>query len=519
MIGVLFPYTAVRSGRILLAAIRRSCSETMVYPVTLADIDAWDTLAVVDAPDEWAASLIEWMKGSGRKMLMFGKPPVGLAEFLEWRWGSWPEAFEAMAKSAPATPGRSCASALSVVYAGRAGLLGGRAWRRPFERFDFSNEWNNLGYGRIEVTNSHWSVSTAVDTGVHEVACIEADGQSYGSYSALADFSDSALLWFNRSVGPCDSFEWRLVENFISSYRCEELSCKPVLLEVPLGYDAVVTSRLDCDEDVESSRPLFQLYLEKEVPFTLAVHTSNLAERRHHRILREVLDNGGAVLSHTATHAPRWGGSYEAALKEARASAAALKDVTGCSPRYAVAPFHHAPHYALQALSDAGYSGCIGGVINCDPQFLMARGGRPAGLPEAFVGHSQQCMLHGDCLQVSGDPIEIYKSAFRIAEETKTLFGYLDHPFSERYAYGWSGEGQRLEIHERFLDYMTADGRAVLFMDEESAMDFIQYKSKVIILGQGGEYKIHLPFQEVKYSLAVEYKGECRAACDGGVVQ
>src|SRR5690606_27172436 len=110
---------------------------------------------------------------------------------------------------------------------------------------------------------------------------------------------------------------------------------------------------------------------------------------------------------------------------------------------YAVSPFHQSPQYALEALCDVGYSGCIGGIIRNDPEFLLARGGELAGFPVGFIGHSQQCMLHGDCLLEAGDPLAIYKMAFDQALETRSLFGYLDHPFSERYQYGWVDEESR----------------------------------------------------------------------------
>jgi hypothetical protein len=295
----------------------------------------------------------------------------------------------------------------------------------------------------------------------------------------------SAVLWFNRTVGPCDSFEWRIVENFLSSYRAADLPCHPVLSEIPWGFDAAITSRLDCDEDVESARSLFQAYQRMGVPFSLAVHTQNLAVEGHYAILRDLLADGGAVLSHTATHAPNWGGSYAAALHEGLSSAQLIEQGIGQRPRYAVSPFHQTPPYALQGLSDAGYAGCIGGIIRNDPEFVLARGGSLADLPPGFVGHSQQCMLHGHSMLAEGDPLAIFKQAFDLAFETRTLFGYLDHPFSPRYAYGWSDEVARAAVHEEFVAYIRARTVKPLFMNEEAAMDFLRVRALTQVVLDG----------------------------------
>ena len=66
--------------------------------------------------------------------------------------------------------------------------------------------------------------------------------------------------------------------------------------------------RLDCDEDVESARELWALYRNLDVPFSIAIHTAHLSEKKNHVLPREILAFGGTILSHSATHAPNWGG-------------------------------------------------------------------------------------------------------------------------------------------------------------------------------------------------------------------
>lgn len=176
--------------------------------------------------------------------------------------------------------------------------------------------------------------------------------------------------------------------------------------------------------------------------------------------------------------------------------------------RYAVSPFHQSPGYALHALADIGYQGCIGGIIRNDPEFVLARGGELAGLPAGFIGHSQQCMLHGECMLAEGDPLAIFKQAFDLARDTGTLFGYLDHPFSERYAYGWQDERSRIDAHRALVAYIRQSSDKPLFMNEDIAMDFVRAKSLTQVVAGGDGYRIAAaPVHVGDLAFAVEYKG------------
>ena len=135
----------------------------------------------------------------------------------------------------------------------------------------------------------------------------------------------------------------------------------------------------------------------------------------------------------------------------------AEEHVPGLAVRFAVSPFHQNPTFVPVALARAGYQGFVGGTIACHPEYLMARGGIVPCGPDGFISHSQSCMLHGDCLLGDDDPLRIYKKAFCNAKETGQFFGYLDHPFSERYTYGWTNETERLKAHGDFLDFMMAE--------------------------------------------------------------
>jgi len=524
VIGVLSSGSAAVAARLVQAALRRSVGVGQVVAVTRNSLKACplSVLVAVNVPDEFAGVLIDWLAQAGRKLIVFGRIPHALASHLNCKAvGEIGEMAEA-ARCAPAASGSTSESRAAVRYTPLVTALGAREWKRPFERFDFTDEWNNLGFGAIRADGSIWSAGEPVN--VPEAALLAAvtiDEEHRFAYAAFWNDAASSVLWFNRAVGPCDSFEWRVVENFLSGYRARELYCQPVLSEIPWGYDAVITSRLDCDEDIESARLLRDTYRRLGVPFSLAVHTANLGNQANHALLKELAaDPDAAILSHTATHAPDWGGSYAAALWEGTESARLIESVVSRPVRYAVSPFHQTPHYALEGLADAGYAGCIGGIIRNDPEFLLARGGMLADMPSGFVGHSQQCMLHGDCMLAEGDPLAVFKAAFDVAYETKSLFGYLDHPFSERYQYGWRTETERIAAHEEFISFIRTRTSRPLFVNEEVAMDFLLAKSLHDVVEDGDGFLVK-PMWRIEQSLplAVEYRGECVNVSDGGRLQ
>lgn len=507
MIGILTSHRSSEAGRIVVAAIRRSVSRTQASWIARDSLQKHEIIVGIDLPDIWGREVLEWMQSGGKKILLLGSIPEVLAENLGFTKTSFPLGMDGAVRSAAAVTGTSAQSPVSIVYNERSRILGASSWSRPAERFDFTDEWNNLGYGALRFDGSCWSISSPYDAGDATIASLLLDSEHVASYAALVEHDRASVLWFNRSVGPCDSFEWRLVERFLSSHRHHDLPCQPVISEIPFGYDAAITSRLDCDEDVESARSLWKAYEEHQVPFSLAVHTFNLADQRHHSILRELLAADGAVLAHSATHAPHWGGSYDSALQEASQSKELLEKVTGHPIHYAVAPFHQAAPYALQALSDAGYRGCIGGIIRNDPEFLMARGGELESTPSGFIGHSQQCMLHGECMLREGDPLAVFKQAFDRAYETGILFGYLDHPFSERYSYGWSDEQSRTGAHLKLIQHIREKAGNPIFLNEDQAMDFLWQRSRVEILEQDSAF-VTLSRDADMSSMGVEYRGK-----------
>lgn len=521
MIGVLAPHSATIAADLVTAALVRSLSASQVRRISPAAVESLQPkiLLIINPPVEWAEMLLGWLESGCRKLVIFGQLPDPLIEHFKLERTTWPDLPEEWSRSAPAPTYGFSESTGEILYEALAEKFYAGHWRRPMERFDFTDEWNNLGYGAIRADDSIWALADPlVANNACRLASVFVGECNIATYSALFEDTKYSALWFNREVGPIDSYEWCLVERFLASWRHEELPCNPVLQEIPWGYEAAVTMRLDCDEDIESARSLREAYHAMGVPFSLAVHTANLDNPSHHAILREMASAGESILSHTATHAPNWGGSYEAALVEARESCLRLQAVTGQLVRYAVSPFHQSPPYALAALADVGFSGCIGGIIRNDPEFLLARGGSLADLPNGFVGHSQQHMLHGDCMLTEGDPLAIFKQAFDRAKETSTIFGYLDHPFSERYQYGWTDEATRIAVHQALIEYIRSSTPSTLFLSENDALDFLASKSEWQVLEKDSQFMLQsADLKPIKLVPTVEFAGRQFGAVAGKV--
>ena len=124
---------------------------------------------------------------------------------------------------------------------------------RPFTRFDFMEEWNNLGFGRIRTDGSIWAVQGGIiPVQARELAGLfvrteNSTAQYAGSYLTLYDTPERSVLWCDRPVGPVDSTEWTIIERFLCDWRADTLPCLPCLQGTPAGCSALATMRLDCD--------------------------------------------------------------------------------------------------------------------------------------------------------------------------------------------------------------------------------------------------------------------------------
>lgn len=353
---------------------------------------------------------------------------------------------------------------------------------RYFYRFDFTDEWNNLGYGAITTNGGIWSVSNSLNTiNATGIATVYKDTEEESVFISLKDFDHSSVLFVNREIGTIDGLDWVIVEDFLSSYRVDDLPCLPLISDIPAGYNAVVSSRLDCDQSIINTKPLVDLYKKYDIDISLAISTGINIDTNDIAFLNTFYDNGGAVLSHTINHHEYWGESYEVAYDEALGSKLWLeKNIIHLKKlKYAVSPFHSNKPYSVQALNDAGYEGFISGIIHNDPEYLMTASGVVPFVEDSIITHSEQCMLHGDCYHRNNNSLDIYKQSFRNHYSAKKMFGYLDHPFGE-YDYGWKSEEERLSVHQEFLIYInTFEG--IKWMTSPEILDFVVDKSSIDI--------------------------------------
>lgn len=468
-------------------------------------------LVVVNSNQDGPPGLLRWLVSGPRKLVVFGEMPTELARHLGVEIDGVLGLDEADYLAKPASPGTGQESNGRIRYTSISHDLGGFEWQRPLCRYDFADEWNNLGYGAIKPGSTIWSLGGKYQFSAgDELAIVERNGDDrLGAYAGLFARQHHSVLWFNRPVGPIDSYEWRLIENFLSGHRADELPIQPIISEIPFGYDAVVTARLDCDEDVASAESLVEFYAARGVPLSLAILTRLLDDPKAIAMIQKTKAHGGSILSHSASHPSYWGGCYDRAYEEAQKSAEHLFVALGEAPKYAVSPFHQTPKYALTALAAAGYEGCVGGVISAEPAFNMARGGQLAGMDIGFVGHTQQCMLHGDCMLSDANPLAVYHRSFQLAFETRSMFAYLDHPFSERYQYGWDSEAARQEAHADMLDFVSKLAQNPLFLNLDDTLDFLQRKSIVEIASTNDGFLINAPgFVHDGLAICVEYGGE-----------
>jgi len=508
------------------AALVRSFSVTQVqwFPYENLDWAAISPSQVVCLlnPSNTERHLLHQLATGGRKLLLLGHLGAQLAADLglevapliadSQHWGT-----------VRPTEDKTCDASLAAVCYDHHPLTARLSLKhRPLSRYDFTNEWNTLGFGRIAIDDSPWSLcQQAQSVGATALASVNDDrDHPLTLYAAIADQTDSSVLWFNRAVGPLDGLEWVIIETFCSDYRADDLACIPHVREVPAGYAGAVTMRLDCDQAIATARPLFELYQDMGVPLSLAVVTELPPQAADMAFLRTVLASGGAVVSHSCTHPPNWGVNYDAALQEAQRSrqwlAAHLPEAEPV--RYAVSPFHQNPPYAVRALADAGYCGFVGGIIHNDPEYLLGRSGQVPWCEAAIVSHSQQCMLHGDCYHRYGNSVAPFCESFSHHWQAGSLFGYLDHPFSATYQYGWDSEAERLAAHAALLKFIQShDG--LWFPNLVQGLEFVRKRSLVRLRVDGANHlQIHwqsttVPLQAVP-PLQVRWRGATITVAD-----
>jgi len=455
--------------------------------------------------------IIQQISASPSKIIILGKVPAVIASDLGLEIEELSDAASTWDQCDAAPLYDFSESSARIRYGALPDGLECHITDRPLLRYDFLDEWNNLGYGHVRTDGSMWSLTCrakSVSSKCALLASVYQGDENLTVYTSLSTLNQSDILWVNRAVGFIDTQEFRLLETFITNYKGDRLPCLPLIREVPYGYDAMISMRLDCDESIASASTLFELYRDRKIPYSLAVKTAQETSEVDYVLLREIVSQGGSILSHTVNHKNNWGVDMDDAQAEARESKKWILENVKNSKRieYAVSPFHQNPDYAVQALALEGYKGFISGIICNDPQYLVSRAGEVCAVDD-IVTHSQQCMLHGDCLLKNGnDQLAIYKKSAESCIKSGAIFGYLDHPFSERYQYGWLSEKQRIDIHREWIEFLQLFGM-VLFESEEKVLDQVRTKASAKIWLENEAVRFDIGNNLSKYPLAYEFKG------------
>ena len=475
-------------------------------------INIFSSVHVFINPSDSDLDYLESITENKRKIILLGKLPPKIASLVGLEITGLPDDVSEWDWCQPAPVYGFSESKTRIFYPNKVEQLQSPISDRPLLRYDFAEEWNNLGFGHVRTDGSIWSLSCVANIksqATSDLAYLY-QGENYLSvYVSLSKINHSEVVWINRPVGLIDTHEFRLLENFITNYKHDELPCLPMIREVPYGYDAMISMRLDCDEDIASARPLFEFYKEMGVPFSLAIKTGQPIEDADVQLLKEVVQSGGSILSHSVNHKCNWGYDELDVMHEAKQS---RLDIMAALPGlaevdYAVSPFHQNPDYAVRALDASGYKGFIGGIICNDPQYLLARGGRVSQDMD-IITHSQQCMLHGDCVHKSAyEPLSVHKQCAKYSIDSGSVFAYLDHPFSDRYQYGWDSEEQRINMHQVWIRYLKSFER-VLFVSEAELLEHVRHLANINLSLVRDDIKVDLVNEGVsKYKLAYEYKG------------
>lgn len=112
-----------------------------------------------------------------------------------------------------------------------------------------------------------------------------------------------------------------------------------------------------------------------------------------------------------------------------------------------------------------------------------------------------------------------YKRAFDAALATSAIFGFLDHPFSPRYSYGWLDEAQRLQAHAAFLDYIQASAQpagGVWFVNEDQCLDLVRRRMACALNVEEGLVRLTDPLAGDGPPLAVRWRGKTLSATELG---
>jgi len=380
---------------------------------------------------------------------------------------------------------------------------------RPLWRYDFDLEWNNNSFGNISNENIMLNLShnCFLIEGIN-VAYIENSNNQNLNIPLISEFeiNGNIIIWINRNLSLVDLPEWKIIEEFISNGYFEKYPCVPYLSEYSSSENGLITMRLDCDEDIESARKIFEIYRYHDLPISLAITTNQIKDSKFISSLpKEVNDYGGTILNHSHSHPINWGGSKDKIKEEIITSNNLIKKSFGISAEYAVSPFHHLTWNALEVLNELEFKGVIAGISSSHHEFLIMKGGSIHENLDILL-HSQQCMIHGDCITKTRK-VDSYLNTFSLYSNLGFSTGYLDHPISERYDYGWVNIERQVKTHQKIIEYLF--NKKIKFIGQKELFQRFAAKEKIKIktINQKDFYALEIK-NENKICLSIKFGGK-----------
>lgn len=491
---------------LILAAFQRSFGKSQINKIENCNKNDYTINVFLEClAIENYKNLINLIKGKKNKIILNGKLNDHIKKLLQINDIDENVLDE---KLNPANKEKPCISESFIKFNEKIPYLNDYvniAHERPTSRFDYDLEWNNHCYGHISSKEEILDLSHKCTLKEEEyVAYISNQKNAKAPLIGQFIINGNLVIWINRNLSLVDIPEWKIIENFISEAFFDDYPCLPYISEFSKSQKGLITMRFDCDEDIESARKVFELYKANQIPISLAITTNQLVDNNSISSLPiDVKEFGGTILNHSHTHPINWGGTKEKIRKEIEKASEIIKKVYGIRTDYAVSPFHHLTWDSLEVLEELNYKGVVAGISSSHHEFLITKGG-VINTNSDIIVHSQQCMLHGDCLSDYRE-IDEYLYSFYFSSMLGFSNGFLDHPISKRYDYGWGSIENQFNNHEKIIEFLS--NQKIKLINQEEMFNRLKAKE---------DLEIHIKLIDSNYHLNVKNNSDFLIAINIG---
>ena len=69
-----------------------------------------------------------------------------------------------------------------------------------------------------------------------------------------------------------------------------------------------------------------------------------------------------------------------------------------------------------------------------------------------------------EIVYLNNDDLNTYFESYQLALASNSIYGYLDHPFSKRYSYGWKNEQERVNAHSDLILHIKEATKTLVFV-------------------------------------------------------